>query len=178
MPGRKTKYSKEIAEKAYLLALLGLTDKEMIRFFDITEQTWYNWLNRSPSFREALAKGKIEADANVAYRMYKRATGYEYQEEVTHVIDGKVVKTKVTKHLPPNPTAFIFWLKNRTGRKHNLQEFSWQDVNKTEITGKDGGPIKTANIDITKLDLSDLTDEELQAAEILGLKLRKKDSQE
>jgi len=110
--------------------------------------------------------------------MYKRATGYEYQEEVTHVIDGKVVKTKVTKHLPPNPTAFIFWLKNRTGRKHNLQEFSWQDVNKTEITGKDGGPIKTANIDITKLDLSDLTDEELQAAEILGLKLRKKDSQE
>mgnify|MGYP000184108897 CR=1 FL=1 len=175
MAGRKTKYTDEIKEKAYKLALLGLTDKEMIEVFGVVEQTWYNWLDKHPEFRKALAKGKIEADANVTLSMYKRAVGYEYQEEVVNVVDKEIVKTKVTKHQAPNPTAFIFWLKNRTGRKHNIQEFSWRDVNQTELTGRDGGPIKTANIDIAKLDLSDLTDEELQAAEILGLKLRKKE---
>lgn len=175
MAGRKPKYTDEIAEKAYKLALLGLTDKEMIDLFGIVEQTWYNWLDKYPAFRKALAQGKIEADANVAYRMYQRAMGYEYQEEIAHVIDGEVVKTTITKHQAPNPTAFIFWLKNRTGRKHNIQEFSWRNVNQTEITGKDGGPIKTTTMDITKLDLSSLTDDELRAAEIIGLKLRKEE---
>jgi hypothetical protein len=171
-----TKYTVDIAEKAYKLSLLGMTDKEMIEFFGIAEQTWYNWQNRFPSLREAIQKGKIEADSNVAYANYKRAIGYEYEEEVAHVIDEKVVKTKLQKHMAPNPTAFIFWLKNRTGRKSNLQEFSWQDVNKTEVTGRDGGPIKTQNRNIdTEIDLSDLTDEELKMLESIGMKTLQKE---
>ena len=45
-------------------------------------------------------------------------------------------------------SAAIFWLKTRAG---------WRDVNQHEITGKDGGPIKTAHIDV-----SELTDEGLK----------------
>ena len=171
--GRKTKYTKDLPEKVYKLTLLGMTDAEMIKFFNIAEQTWYNWQERAPSLKEAIQKGKTEADSDVAVANYKRATGYDYCEEVVHVLGGKIVKTKVLKHMPPHPTAFIFWLKNRTGRKNNIQEFNWRDVHQAEVTGRDGGPIKTQNLNSNEIDLSDMTNEELQLLEKIGMKVSK-----
>lgn len=167
------KYTPEVAEMAHKLALLGLTDLEMADVFGVVEQTWYNWQKKHPALTKAIQRGRVPADAKVAESNYKRATGYVYEEEVAYVIDGKIVKTTLKKHMPPHPTAFIFWLKNRTGRKNSLQEFSWRDVVQSEVSGKDGGPIKTMNMDVSQLDLSDLTDEELRTLETLGVKLKK-----
>lgn len=172
-PGRKTKYTADIDILAYRHALHGLTDKEMATVFGIAEQTWYNWQAKHPTLTRAIQRGRIQADTKVAEALYKRAIGYEYEEEVAHVINGQVVVTKLKKHQPPHPTAVIFWLKNRTGRPHNIQEFSWRDVYQSEVTGKDGGPIRTENINHTALDLSGLTDAELAVMESIGIKVEK-----
>jgi len=52
----------------------------MIEFFRargkrFTEATWKNWKNRYPELLAAIARGREEADARVAERMYQRALG-------------------------------------------------------------------------------------------------------
>jgi len=166
-PGRKTKYTKDMAERAYKLTLLGLTDVELALAFGVAPQTIENWKNRFPSFREALRKGKIEADANVAVSLYRKACGYSHPDVDIRVVDGRIVKTEIIKHYPPDTGAACFWLKNRTKRNRE----PWLEIARTELTGKDGGPIRTQNWNVQdQLDLSDLTDEELKMLERIGLK--------
>ena len=43
-----------------------------------------------------------------------------------------VVTREVKKHVHPDVTAQIFWLKNRNNKR-------WKDIKRQEITGKDGG---------------------------------------
>jgi hypothetical protein len=171
---RMTKYTKDIAEKAYKLSLLGMTDKEMIEFFGIAEQTWYNWQNRHPKLKEAIQKGKADADSEVAYALYRKACGYSHPDVDIKVIDGKIVKTELIKHYPPDTGAACFWLKNRSKKR----EVPWLEIARTELTGKNGGPIKTQNQNLnTEIDLSDLTDEELKMLERIGMKaLQKEDN--
>jgi len=175
-PGRKTKYTIDIAERAYKLTLLGLTDVELASAFGVAPQTIENWKNRFPSFREALKKGKTEADANVAVSLYRKACGYSHPDVDIRVVNGEIVKTPIVKHYPPDTGAAWIWLKNRT--KNNAQP--WLEITRTEITGKGGGPIRTQNQNIQHdLDLSDLTDEELKMLERIGLKaLQQKQKQE
>lgn len=59
---------------------------------------------------EVLKRGIDEADIEVENSLYKRAMGYRY-DEVT--LEGGVEKRRVTKEVPPDVTAQIFWLKNR-----------------------------------------------------------------
>lgn len=132
--GRPTKYKEEFVDKVYKLALLGATDKEMADIFDIVESTFNEWKLKYPKFSESLKKGKIEADANVSERLYKRALGYQYKE-ITKQYEGngenrKLIKDSVTtKTLAPDPTAQIFWLKNR--RKNE-----WRDSKNIDHTTK------------------------------------------
>ena len=66
------------------------------------------------------------SDAKVIRSLYERATGYEYEEEkkiIEYDKDGNVKPVKIEKtkkHVPPDVTAQIFWLKNRLRDR-------WQD---------------------------------------------------
>ena len=84
------------------------------------------WKERFPAIVAALKKGKAPADIVVENALYKSATGY-------YVTIKKPIKVKTKRQLagkgtieeekiefvedemyiPPNPTAQIFWLKNR-----------------------------------------------------------------
>ena len=112
--GRPTKYRPDYhpawAEK---LAKLGATDEDIAGALDISVATLYNWRNEHPEFLEALKGGKIMADAEVASKLFHRATGYEHPDVDIKVIDGQIVITDLVKHYPPDTTAAIFWLKNR-----------------------------------------------------------------
>ena len=120
------------------LAGLGMTDIEIGYVLGVTEQTVNNW-KTDEGFLLALKTGKAKANSRVVESLYKRALGYEY-EEVTYEamrlnstslpsVTTTPVKVKtVVKHIEPNPTAMIFWLKNR-------QPDRWRDV-------KDGVPDK------------------------------------
>lgn len=134
--GRPSKYKENTAEQAYKLCLLGATDKELADFFEVAESTFNLWKKEHIEFSESLKRGKQIADANVAHKLYHRAIGYEHQELITASFQGQITDTmKVTKHYAPDPTAAIFWLKNR-------QPKVWRDRTQTEITGEDGAPLQ------------------------------------
>jgi len=128
MAGRPTNYKKEYDEQAYKLCLLGATDKEMADFFNVKEQTINNWKKNHPSFFESIKRGKIVADANVAKSLYHRALGYSHPEDKIFNDNGEPLIVPTVKHYPPDPTAAIFWLKNR-------KPAEWRDKRDVQVEG-------------------------------------------
>lgn len=110
---RPSKYRPEFVEQACKLCKLGLTDKEIAKFFEVSEQTLNTWKQQHPEFLESLKGGKTLADAEVASKLFHRATGYEHPDTDIRVVNGMIVETPLIKHYPPDTTAAIFWLKNR-----------------------------------------------------------------
>lgn len=123
--------------QAEKLCKLGATDKELADFFEISEQTLNNWKAKHPKFMESLKKGKAVADAEVASKLFHRATGYEHDDVHVSNYQGEVTLTPIRKHYAPDTTAAIFWLKNR---RPDL----WRD--RQELTGANGGPIETKEV--------------------------------
>lgn len=128
MAGRPTKYKEEYADLVYKFSLLGATDEDLAKFFDVNEDTIHEWKKVHPEFSESIKKGKEQADANVADRLYQRAMGYEHKEDKMFCFDGKIISQETTKVYPPDPTAAIFWLKNRQPKK-------WRDKQEHSIDG-------------------------------------------
>ena len=96
----------------------GLTNIQIAQNMGIAERTITEWIARFPAIDAALKKGKEPVDTQVENALLKRALGYDYEETVTEIEDlggGKTKKhvRKVTKHVPPDTTAQIYWLKNR-----------------------------------------------------------------
>lgn len=119
--GRPTKYDPAFhpvwVEK---LGKLGATDEEIAEAFEVSLRTIHEWSTVHTEFLHARKKGKIFADAEVASKLFHRATGYQHEETDVKVIEGQVVLTDVVKHYAPDTTAAIFWLKNR-------QPAKWRD---------------------------------------------------
>jgi len=125
--GRPTKYTIEHAIQAENYALIGFDDIRMADAFDVTVATITLWKKKHPEFSAAIKNGKDVADGNVGISLYKQATGFTGP-------DGK--------YYPPNPTACIFWLKNR-------QKAVWRDKQEVEHSGQ--------------ITYKDMTDDELDA---------------
>lgn len=117
--GRPTKYKKAYAKQAYMLCLLGATDIELANFFEVTKSTINEWKLNHPEFSDSLKRGKMQADAEVADKLYQRAKGYEHKEDVIFQYRGDPVIVKTTKHYPPDTGAAMAWLKNRQPKKWN-----------------------------------------------------------
>jgi hypothetical protein len=111
--GRKGKYEYWLTDDGLLLlegwARRGLTDEQIAKNCRVKAATLYNWKKKYFEIFEALKKGKDIVDIEVENALYKRAVGYEYEE--SKLEDG--VRTETKKHMPPDVTAGIFWLKNR-----------------------------------------------------------------
>jgi len=117
MSHRKTDYKEEYDRQAYLHCKLGATDADLAQLFGVCEATINNWKLKNDSFLESLKKGKDEFDTNsVENALLKRAMGMTVTEQrVAGGGDDDEAPSAVqtTKELPPDPTACIFWLKNR-----------------------------------------------------------------
>jgi hypothetical protein len=111
--GRPSAYKQAFAEQAYKLCLLGAIDADMADFFGIGEATINRWKLAHPEFRESIKRGKMNADANVAEALHKRAIGYSHPDVHISNYQGEITITNITKHYPPDTAAMIFWLKNR-----------------------------------------------------------------
>jgi transcriptional regulator with XRE-family HTH domain len=134
-PGRQSSFKEEYSEQAYKLCLLkDFTDDELAKFFGVAVRTLQYWKKGHPEFKAAIERGKAIADSEVALSLYQRAIGYEHDDvHITNYL-GKIIKTKIKKHYPPDPTSMIFWLKNR-------QRFDWRDKIDHSLTGANDGPI-------------------------------------
>lgn len=121
----------------------GLTDEQIAHNMGISPSTLYEWKKKYPEILEALKKGKEVVDREVENALLKRALGYEY-EEVKQIIEkdenGKDRKRveKITKHVPPDTGAQIFWLKNRKPNE-------WRDKRDVSVDG-------TIDTKVSKLD--------------------------
>lgn len=96
----------------------GLTDEQISDKMGIGTTTLYRWLNDFKEIRAALKKGRTPVDVEVENALLKRALGYTYDEVIEEeetLPSGKTrsYKRTVTKTVPPDVTAQIFWLKNR-----------------------------------------------------------------
>ncbi|HGJ5860612.1 MAG TPA: terminase [Arsenophonus nasoniae] len=109
----KTLYKHEYAEQARKLCLLGATDPELADFFEVAVSTIKKWRKDFPEFSAAIKKGKDIADAEVAHSLFNRAKGINVTENKTRIDGDKEIKEITEKFIPPDPTAIIFWLKNR-----------------------------------------------------------------
>lgn len=148
-----SRYKKEYHDDwAWSLSIKGATDEEIATAFGISRRTLNRWKNDYESFAKALEEGKDAADARVEKTLYKKALGYTY-DEVEKIIDmdnngrPSVTKTRVvTKHVPPDTMAMMYWLNNR---KRITGE--WSQTQNIKVSGSLHG-----------VDLSNMTDDELR----------------
>lgn len=125
------KYKPEFAPQAEKLCKLGAIDTELADFFEVDVSTIERWKKEHQEFGEALKRGKLIADAEVAEKLFQRATGYEHPDVDIKVVNGEIVITDLTKRHPPDTTAAIFWLKNRRRNE-------WRDRSERDLTSSDG----------------------------------------
>ncbi|PUA40656.1 transposase [Paenibacillus elgii] len=102
----------------------GLTNEQMSEKLGIHPASWYEYASKHPAFAELINWGKSVTINRVENSLLKAAMGYEYEEIKTIVEEDKNGKKrtrieKVKRHQPPNPTAMIFYLKNRAPNEWN-----------------------------------------------------------
>jgi hypothetical protein len=138
--GRNSLYKDEYVSEAFNYCLLGATDKDLAIFFEVSEHTINNWKMEHEDFYEALKKGKYQADAMVASKLFRRACGYDYMEDQAIKLKAydeegrqieKVEMVTVRKIVPPDSTSCFFWLKNRKPDK-------WRDKQDINLSGNVG----------------------------------------
>jgi terminase small subunit-like protein len=116
--GRPTLYRPELCTPAHKMALLGLTDAQIADLMGVPVDTFHRWKAQHRQFRQAIARGKLMADAKVAESLYHRAKGYSHKaEKIFHSVETGVVRAEYTEHYPPDTRAAMFWLKNRQSEK-------------------------------------------------------------
>ena len=126
--GAPTKYDPKVhVPWGQSLARLGWSDDEIAAEFGVHVRTLYRW-KAHDEFKQALKDGKSKADAKVVDSLYQRALGITVTEtRKTKYKDSSGKETmrveEITKQIPPDTTAMIYWLKNR-------QPELWRDVRK------------------------------------------------
>ncbi len=152
-PGSKPrKWNKRMMFWAATLAALGYTERQIAVRLNVHVETINYWKQTKPEFLAALAEGKDFYTDRVETALIERATGYSHPDTHIAVSEGRVIKTDVIKHYPPDPTSMIFYLKNRARNR-------WMDVHKIE------GHVQHRHV----LDLTNKTNEELQVLKTIGL---------
>ena len=163
-PGPKSSYREEIGNKAYLMALYGMTEVEMCKVLECSINTWDTWKIKHPHLKECLEKGKLPTDLEVVQSLLKRAVGYEAPDTYwTTVRDEKydsegriiernarVVGIPTTRHIPADMKAIQMWLSNRTKGK-------WTTVTHHKV--EHSGEVLLRH---QQVDLSDFPTEELK----------------
>lgn len=149
----KGKYEYWRTEEGLLLlaawARDGLTDEQIAKKMGICRDTLVQWKKKYPDISDTLKKGKEIIDVQVENSLLKKALGYSYKEATkeskfnAETNEYELIVTKeITKTVPPDTTAQIFWLKNR-------RPDIWRDKKDFEVEG---------SLDTS----STLTDEELE----------------
>lgn len=111
--GRPTQYRPEHPDLARKFCMLGATNDDLAMLLEVAGSTIDKWIAEIPEFSGAVKAGREIADANVAEKLYQRATGYSHHAVKILVADGVPVQVPYTEHYPPDATSMIFWLKNR-----------------------------------------------------------------
>lgn len=157
--GRPTLYDESLHPRwGKSLAKAGFTNEQMAEEFGVATSTFSLWLKDHQVFSDAVKEGRSVSDEKVVQSLYQLAIGYEQEVEKPMSVPmgnnmGSEVKiVKYSEKVQPNPTAIIFWLKNRRPK-------DWRDKQDVEHSGK---------IDTTPaVDLDKLSDAELASLQAM-----------
>lgn len=119
----------------------GATDEILAKKMQISRSTLSEWKKKYEVIAEALRETKEIVDIEVENALLKRATGYDYIEEVPMkkkrefwTNEGKcseetVQIVEVHRHMPPDPRAAMYWLNNR-------KPDTWKAVREDDAEGE------------------------------------------
>lgn len=123
----------------------GATDEEVAKRLGISRSTFCEYKNEFSEFSDTLKKGKDFVDAQVENALLQRALGYDFKEITKELRDGELVPTKiVTKHMAPDITAQIFWLKNRRPEQWREKPTPVGDEQQAKEAEYDASSLRTA----------------------------------
>jgi len=110
---RKVFYSQEYVERAEKLARMGAFDYEIAAQLGADVGTLGRWKKVYPEFREALERGKLDADMQVTASLFRRAVGGTCRAVKVLLDKGEPVTVSYEKEVLPDVRACIWWLRNR-----------------------------------------------------------------
>lgn len=116
-------YRYEYAEEARKLALMRLSDEELARHFEVSPETFRDWLASEPDLARAVRYGRKLGDAEVVDAFHRNATGYSHEAVKVMKPAGQdqPVSVPYIKHYPPNTAAGKFWLCNRLPQQWRMK---------------------------------------------------------
>lgn len=102
----------------------GMNAEDIIVKLGIGKTTWYEYIDKYPMLAELVKWSRSVTISRVENSLLKAALGYDFEEIKTIVEEDRNGKKrtrieKVKRHQPPNPTAMIFYLKNRAPNEWN-----------------------------------------------------------
>jgi DNA-binding XRE family transcriptional regulator len=132
--GRPSKYDPLMLEDMKKVAIDGASKAEMALTIGISRETFNNWEHSNPIFRDAVKECELLSQIWWERHGRKGMTG---------------------ENPDFNSTAFIFQVKNRF-------RSDYMDTSRTEVTGKDGGPVQ---MEAKVVDVDNLDDEQIALLE-------------
>ncbi len=114
-----TRYRREIAELTDILIRSGVDESRIIQLLSIAPEQFNYWKKHHPELEQALHGPTPQDQAEAA--LVKRALGFHLSEATAEEIVDKntgetleILKRRtITKDVPPDVRALLFYLKNR-----------------------------------------------------------------
>jgi Helix-turn-helix domain of resolvase len=132
--GRPTLYKSKYAEIARRMCAQGATRADLADRFGVSVNTVVAWQLEHQEFSDSCKQGRQAADERVEQSFYERAVGYTYDSEKLLVVQGEVVREPIKEHVPPDPRAAEFWLRNRRPDR-------WKDIKQLETRVAEDDPL-------------------------------------
>lgn len=99
----------------------------------VSKTAWWGWYKESEKLRDACTISLDIANATVEDALFKRAVGYDYDEETWELVEGELRRTRVIrKHVPPETKAIMQWLFNRLPNRWRAQQEPLESTQYTE----------------------------------------------
>jgi hypothetical protein len=119
----------------------GVTIDEICERIDIAPSSWFEYANKHEVLKNLIDWSRSVTNSRVESSLLKAAMGYEYEEIKSVIEEDKNGKKrtrieKVKRHMPPNPTAMVFWLKNRAPNEWNDRREILIDTKAAELERK------------------------------------------
>lgn len=111
--GPPSSFKPDYCDLARKFCMLGATNEDLGRMFDVTRRTIDYWMVDFPDFAASVKAGRAIADANVAEKLHARAIGYSHPAVRIMKSGGRPLTVAYTQHYPPDTQACLFWLRNR-----------------------------------------------------------------
>ena len=107
-------------KQIYKFMLMGATIQELADFLEVHKDTVYDWIEKYPEFSDTIKKGRLQADAEVSHKTFKKATGYTKKMVKIFHYQGSVIEHPYKEYFEPDSRAQQFWLTNRQPDKWKM----------------------------------------------------------